>query len=66
MENEADVRAFSYREVGERCGVAPRTVKSWVASGALPTVRISETCVRILPADLQAFLEARRVVRDEA
>jgi len=39
--------------------VAPLTVRRWIDSGLLPAYRIGGV-VRIRPADLRAYIEARR------
>jgi excisionase family DNA binding protein len=43
-------------DVAERCAVALRTVRGWIASGRLSVLRFGRRCVRIDPADLERFL----------
>jgi excisionase family DNA binding protein len=59
-------RALSFGQVAELTAVSRRTVRKWVADGDLPAVRISHQTVRILPADLAAFLAARREAPEDA
>ena len=51
------------REVAEQTGASLTTVKGWVASGELPSVRPSGKpggVVLVKPADLEAFLDRHR------
>lgn len=61
---------LTMREVAEQLGVSERTVRNFIKSGDLPHSRIgpSGKTVRIALADLQAYMEARkmgRVQKDE-
>jgi excisionase family DNA binding protein len=58
--------ALSYAQVARLCSVSPRTVRSWVAAGDLPVVRLSGSTVRVLPSDLEAFLASKRRAPVEA
>jgi excisionase family DNA binding protein len=51
---------LSVREAAEQLGLCTATVYGLCANGALPHIRILNT-IRIAPADLDAFIEARRV-----
>ncbi len=48
-------------DVAERLKVSPRTVSTWIKSGALPAMRFGRRMIRIEPSALQRFLEASRV-----
>jgi len=51
---------LSVREVAIRTGVAPRTVKRWIAAGGLPAIRLpSPKCLghlRIRLSDLEVLM----------
>jgi len=49
------------REAAEQIGLCTATVYGLCAESALPHIRILNT-IRIAPADLAAFVEAKRVV----
>jgi excisionase family DNA binding protein len=49
-------RLSSVAEVARYCGVAERTVRSWIAAGELRVLHLSPRCVRIEPAALERFL----------
>jgi len=51
---------LSVREAAEQLGLCTATVYVLCAEGALPHIRILNA-IRIAPADLEAFIEARRV-----
>jgi len=53
-------RLLSVREAAEQLGLCTATVYGLCAEGALPHIRILNA-IRIAPADLVAFVEARRV-----
>ncbi len=55
-------RLLTVREVAERLAVSTATVYALVERGELPHVRVSNA-IRVAPADLAAFIEARRVRR---
>ncbi|MBN9104214.1 MAG: helix-turn-helix domain-containing protein [Propionibacteriaceae bacterium] len=42
-------------QVAERFGVAPKTVRRWIASGELPARRLGPRVIRIDAADVAAF-----------
>lgn len=45
-------------EVAERLQVSIKTIRRWIASGDLPTVRLGHQ-IRIQPKDLDIFLRQR-------
>lgn len=45
-------RELTITEAAELKGVSTKTVRRWIASGALPAYRYSAQIVRIRPADL--------------
>ncbi|PWC55382.1 hypothetical protein TSH7_28500 [Azospirillum sp. TSH7] len=45
-------------EVAERLQVSIKTIRRWIASGDLPTVRLGSQ-IRIQPKDLDIFLRQR-------
>lgn len=47
-------------EVARALACSKRTVEAWASSGRLPVLRLSRGIVRVAPADLAAFLAARR------
>ncbi len=51
---------LSVREAAEQLGLCTATVYGLCAAGALPHIRILNA-IRIAPADLDAFIRARRV-----
>ena len=58
--------ALNYREAAKASGLCPRTLRRAIQSGRLASVREGRA-VRILLADLEAYLEAQRQpTRDEA
>lgn len=51
---------MTYSEAGEVLGVSAKVVANLARSGDLPRVIISPRVHRIAPADLRAFIAARR------
>ncbi len=51
---------LSVDQAARRLGVSRRTVQAWVSGSKLAVIRLSPRCLRIDPADLAAFVEARR------
>ncbi len=49
-------------QAAERLGVSRMTIYRYVKEGMLPCVRLGSTALRIDPADLDAFISARRSV----
>ncbi|MGH8071964.1 MAG: helix-turn-helix domain-containing protein [Candidatus Entotheonellia bacterium] len=47
-------------EVARQLRVQPKTVRAWLAAGALPGFKLAHKTWRITRADLQAFLAASR------
>ncbi len=45
-------------DVAERLQVSVKTIRRWIASGDLPTVRLGSQ-IRIQPKDLEIFLRQR-------
>jgi excisionase family DNA binding protein len=35
-------KLFTTRQTAELCGVAPKTIREWVAAGVLPAVRVGD------------------------
>jgi len=54
------------RDVAEQLDVTLRTVYGWIATGKLPSVRLSARARRIRQDDLDRFLAARREGGDAA
>ena len=52
---------YTIGDVAESLGVSTRTVRRWIASGALPVHRLGRL-TRISGSDLAAFLAATRSV----
>lgn len=51
--------ALRRHEAAKRIGISLRALDKLIASGALPVVRVGRRVV-VLPADVDAFLNARR------
>lgn len=51
--------ALRTAEVADQLGVHRATVQRWIADGSLTSVRVGGV-VRVLPADLEAFLASHR------
>ncbi|MGE0190439.1 MAG: helix-turn-helix domain-containing protein [Planctomycetota bacterium] len=47
-------------DVASRLNVSVRTVRTWVAAGRLPVVRLGRRCVRVEPAEVERMLEEAR------
>ena len=56
-----DTHPLRTREVAQRLGVHVDTVRHLVHTGALPATRITPRRFSVDPADLAAYLRARRV-----
>jgi excisionase family DNA binding protein len=54
------------REVAERLRVSPRTVYSWIQSGRLASVRLSERVTRVPQDAVDALVVGALVAREEA
>lgn len=52
-------RLLSAREVARICGTSERSVRSWIASRALPSVLLSRRCRRVRSSALAVWLAAR-------
>jgi excisionase family DNA binding protein len=50
-------RLLAIPEVAELCHVSEMTVRRWISTGMLPTVSLGQLVVRILPTDLEKFIE---------
>jgi excisionase family DNA binding protein len=48
-------------EVARRLALSIRTVRTLIALGKLPVIRVGARAIRIAESDLAAFIEARRV-----
>ena len=53
-------RLLTTAEVAERLGVHPVTVRNWVRSGELPSLRLGHRIRRVSEQDLASFLRIRR------
>jgi excisionase family DNA binding protein len=53
-------------EVAEILQVSPSTVYRRIKSGELPCIKLGHRQVRIKPEDLEAYIEAHRVVGKQA
>ena len=56
----APARLLTTNEVAARLGVHPVTVREWVRSGALASLRLGNRTRRVSEQDLAAFLRERR------
>jgi len=56
----APERLLTTDEVAERLGVHPVTVRNWVRSGALASLRLGHRTRRVTEQDLASFLRERR------
>ena len=52
-------RLYSVAQVCERWGVQQRMVRTLIAGGKLPVVRLSARCLRIREADVERFERER-------
>ncbi len=65
------MKSYSLNEIAESLGVHERTVREWIDSGELRAINASRSRtsqkprLRVLDADLQAFLASRSVGREE-
>lgn len=57
----APAQLLKIDEVARRLALSVRSVRTLIALGKLPVVRISTRAVRITEPDLAAFIAARRV-----
>jgi excisionase family DNA binding protein len=55
-----DVQLLTLSQVAERLQVSLSDVRRKIRAGALPSVRLGPRQVRVLAADLQAYVESRR------
>lgn len=55
-ETLADERLLRVREIAAQLGVHPQSVRRFVWSGTLPSVRVGHS-VRVRASDVQAFLD---------
>ena len=49
-------------EVAARLRIAAGTMKAWVRSGRLPGIMLGPRCLRIRPADLEAWLARQQQI----
>ena len=49
------------QEVARRMALSIRSVRTLIALGKLPVVRVGSRAIRVAEADLAAFIEARRI-----
>ena len=54
------IRLLTAAEVAEALALSERSVRSLIAQGALPVVRVGARAVRVHPDDLQRFIQERR------
>lgn len=52
---------LSPQQVADQLGLSVERVYRLIRAKALPVYRLSARCLRIAPADLETFLNARRV-----
>jgi excisionase family DNA binding protein len=55
-----DLSLYSVREVADRLGVHPETIRRLIHDGRLEAVRVGRA-LRVAPAALEGFLERQRV-----
>ena len=60
--NSGDVRQglLTVARVAQVLALSERSVRSLIAEGSLPVIRVGTRAVRILPEDLARFIEERR------
>lgn len=51
---------YTTEEVAEMLKVTPDSVRRWIRSGKLKSIKLSGKFIRISQADLQAFIESQR------
>ena len=49
------------QEVARRLALSIRSVRTLIALGKLPVIRVGARAVRVAESDLAAFIEARRI-----
>lgn len=54
-------KALSTMQVAERCGVHYTTVRRWILEGNIPAYETPGGHLRVLPDDVDAFLESRKL-----
>jgi prophage regulatory protein len=60
------MKLLRVEELSEMCGVSPRTIRGWLASGRLPEpVRIGERCVRWRSDEVEDWMRAGAPSRRE-
>ncbi|MBE0448983.1 MAG: helix-turn-helix domain-containing protein [Actinobacteria bacterium] len=52
-------KLLSLKEVADRLGLNPETIRRWTKSGKLPAVKLGPNTVRVKELDLQEFIESR-------
>jgi excisionase family DNA binding protein len=60
----APERLLTTDEIADRLGVHPVTVRNWVRSGALASLRLGHRTRRVTEQDLASFLRERREGRE--
>lgn len=63
MNDEKAPKLYKVAQAAKILEVSEKQVRRWIASGALPHVRINRL-VRICEDDLQAFIQAHRQPRE--
>ena len=58
-------KGHTFQEVAEWLPCHPDFLRDEVAAGRLKARRLSARCVRILPGDLRAWLEAAATIKQE-
>jgi len=53
-------RLMTIPDVAERTALSVRTIRTLIALGKLPVIRVSTRAVRVAESDLCAFIAARR------
>jgi excisionase family DNA binding protein len=55
-------RLLPIKEVADRFAISEKTVRRWVATGELPSIRLGRT-LRISSVDLEQYIRVRRRTR---
>ena len=54
---------LTWKQAAAELHVQPTTLRRWVRQGRLPAVKLTQRCIRINRADIEAFIAARTVRR---
>ena len=60
MDNNNNSQYYTTEEVAEMLKVTPDSVRRWIRSGKLKSIKLSGKFIRISQEDLQAFIQSQR------